>query len=210
MLRSCRGNQPPHSVAAAIASVANVDAIFIHALPSIQEKDTDKGEGHGTNSLGCEVAEETSNVEPAEKGTELGDLVCLPSMFDGETVIKDPNFVCVALKLCRSVGNQTSMMAICINCNLSAHHVCTEYLSEQNPLKVQLYIMPKGFTKEGKTHYRKLPAAKNARLCFVSFASANGKQLRYRHRLSLWQRRLRRISGSLLPVENALLKRNRS
>ena len=32
------------SVATAIASVATVDAIFIPALPPIQEKDTDKGE----------------------------------------------------------------------------------------------------------------------------------------------------------------------
>ena len=55
------------------------------------------------NSLGGEVAEETNvvdetnNVAPAEQDPELGDLVCLPSMFNKETVIDDPNFVCVAL-----------------------------------------------------------------------------------------------------------------
>jgi hypothetical protein len=60
------------SVATAIAStVANVYAIFIPTLPPIQEKDTDKGEEHGTNSLGGGVAEEanvvdeTNNVAPA-------------------------------------------------------------------------------------------------------------------------------------------------
>ena len=46
--------------------------------------------------------------------------------------------------------------------------------------------------------------------CFVSFASADGKQLRYQHRLNFWQRRLRRFFGSLLLVENGLLKRKRS
>ena len=84
------------SVATAIAStVATVDAIFIPALPPIQEKDTDEGEEHGTNSLGGGVAEETNvvdetnNVASAKVDTELGDLVCLPSMFDGETMIDD-------------------------------------------------------------------------------------------------------------------------
>ena len=170
------------SVATAIAStVANVDAIFIPALLLIQEKDTDEGEEHGTNSLGGGVAEdtnvvdETTNVAPAEVDKELGDLVCLPSMFNGERMIDDPHFVCAALKLCQSVGNQTSMMSICINCNLSAHHFCAKYLSEQNPVKEHLYIMPKDFTKDGKIRYRKVPKGKKMRLCCVSFASANGK-----------------------------------
>ena len=172
------------SVATAIAStIANVDAIFIPALPPIQEKDPDKGEEYGTNSLSggggvaeeTNVVDETNNVAPAEVDTELGDLVRLPSMFDGEKMIDDPNFVCVALKLCQSVGDQTSMMSICINCNLSAHHFCAKYLSEQNPVKEHLYIMPKDFTKDGKIRYRKVPKGKKMRLCFVSFASANGK-----------------------------------
>ena len=135
-------------------------------LPPIQEKDTDKGEEHRTNSLGGEVAEETNvldktnNVAPAEEDTELEDLDCLPSMFDGETVINDHNFVCAALELCRSVGNQTSMMSICINCNLSAHHFCTEYLYEQSPVKEHLYMTPNDFTKDGKIRYRKFPKPK--------------------------------------------------
>jgi hypothetical protein len=155
------------SIATAIAStVANVDAIFIPALLLIQEKDTDEGEEHGTNSLGGGVAEdtnvvdETTNVAPAEVDKELGDLVCLPSMFNGERMIDDPHFVCAALKLCQSVGNQTSMMSICINCNLSAHHFCTEYLYEQSPVKEHLYMTPTDFTKDGKIRYRKFPKPK--------------------------------------------------
>ena len=89
--------------------------------------------------------------------------------------INDPNFVCAALKLCRLVSNQTSMMSICISCNLSTHRFCTEYLSEQSLVKEHLYIMPKDFTKDGKIRYRKVPKGKKMRLCFVSFASANGK-----------------------------------
>ena len=144
-------------------TVANVDAIFIPALPPIQEKDTDKGEEHGTNLLVGGVAEETNvvdatnNVAPAEVDSKLGDLVCLPSMFDGEKMIDNPNFVCVALKLCQSVGNQTSMMSICINCNLSAHHFCAEYLSEQSPVEEHLYITPKDFTKDGNYVLYPLP-----------------------------------------------------
>ena len=132
-------------------------------LPPLQEKDTDKGEEHRTNSLGGEVAEETNvldktnNVAPAEEDTELEDLDCLPSMFDGETVINDHNFVCAALELCRSVGNQTSMMSICINCNLSSYHFCTNYLSEQSPGEEHLYITPKDFTKDGNYVLYPLP-----------------------------------------------------
>ena len=94
------------SVVTAIASIATVDAIFIPALPPIQEKNTDKGEEHGTNSLGgggaeeINVIDETTNVAPAEVDTELGDLVRLPSMFDRDTMIDNPNFFCAALKLC--------------------------------------------------------------------------------------------------------------
>ena len=179
------------SVATAITSVATVVAIHITALPSIQEQGTDDGEDHGTNSLGREVAEETINVDPAEEGPEL--VVRLPSMFDQETVIEGPNFVCMALQLCQSVGNQTSMMSICINCNLSTHHFCAEYPSEQSPVEELKYIAAKDFTdftKEGKICYRKNPRQKNAWTCFLSFASANGKQLRFMHRLKLWQRRL--------------------
>ena len=119
----------------AIASVATVVAIPIPERSSIQEHDTDKGEDHGTNLLDREVAEETT-FDPADEetdadltATDKGDktrvksnlprlinLVCLPSM-DQETVVDDPNFVFAAAHLCKSVGDQTSMMSLCINCN---------------------------------------------------------------------------------------------
>ena len=105
------------------------------------------------------LAEET-NVDPTEEGPELGDLVCLPSMFNQETVIEDPNFVCAANYLCQSVGNQISIISICINSNLSAHHFCAKYLSEQSPVGELFYIMAKDFTKEGKICDRKITAAK--------------------------------------------------
>ena len=36
-------------------------------------------------------------------------------------------FCLCGFKLCQSVGNQASIMSICINCNLSAHHFCANY-----------------------------------------------------------------------------------
>ena len=167
------------SVATAITSVATVVAIHIPALSSIQEQGTDDGEDHGTNSLGREVAEETINVDPAEEGPEL--VVRLPSMFDQETVIEGPNFVCMALQLCQSVGNQTSMMSICINCNLSTHHFCAEYPSEQSPVEELIYIAAKDFTdftKEGKICYRKKSTAKKCKDMFFILCQCQWKAIK--------------------------------
>ena len=81
---------------------------------------------------------------------QLENLVSLPSMFDREMVVNDPHFVCAAAHLCRSVGNHTSMISLCINCNQSAHHFCAKYLDEQRPVEESLIIMVKDFSKEGK------------------------------------------------------------
>ena len=89
--------------------------------------------------------------------------------------INDPNFVCAALKLCRLVSNQTSMMSICISCNLSTHRFCTEYLSEQSPVEEHLYIMPKDFTKDGKIGYRKVPAARKSKVMFCILCQCQWK-----------------------------------
>ena len=91
-------------------------------------------------------------------------------------MVDDPHFVCAAAHLCKSVGYQTSMMSLCINCNQSAHHFCAEYLSEQHPAKESLVITFRDFSKEGKLRFKKIPAAKNATICFVSFTSIGGKQ----------------------------------
>jgi len=68
----------------------------------------------------------------------LENSVRLTSMFDreaavaaAETAVNDPDYVCAAAHLCRSVGDHTSLVSPCINCNQIAHHFCAEYLSEQ-------------------------------------------------------------------------------
>jgi hypothetical protein len=73
-----------------------------------------------------------------------------PSMFDMDKIIDNPNYVCAAKHFCQSVGDQTSMMSTCINCNRSAHHFCTEYLSKQSPVDLEFVIMVQDFTKEVK------------------------------------------------------------
>jgi hypothetical protein len=71
-------------------------------------------------------------------------------MFDREMVVNNPHFVCAAAHLCQSVGNQTSMMSLCINCNQSTHHFCAKYLDkEQRPVKESLIITVKDFSKAG-------------------------------------------------------------
>jgi hypothetical protein len=62
-------------------------------------------------------------------------------MFDTELdMIPDPFFHCAANRLCRSVGDETSQMLICINCNISAHLFCAEYLLFQNPVE-ELHVI---------------------------------------------------------------------
>jgi hypothetical protein len=67
----------------------------------------------------------------------LGDVVRPASMFDTvvQGIIDDPYFRCAANRLCLSVGNQTSQMCICINCNIPAHLFWAEYLMEQSPVE---------------------------------------------------------------------------
>jgi hypothetical protein len=116
----------------AITSISTVSVIPITKLRLIPEQDTDEGEDNGAKLLNREVlpeeSEEATVVPPAgQEETEdtretavvesnlprLENLVCLPSMFDRETVVNYPHFVCAAAQLCRSVGDQTSMMSLC-------------------------------------------------------------------------------------------------
>ncbi len=72
-------------------------------------------------------------------------------MFDTEVdKIDDPFFHCAANCLCQSVGDETSQMFICINCNISAHLFCAEYLQFQNPVEELHVIALKDLSKEGK------------------------------------------------------------
>ncbi len=73
------------------------------------------------------------------------------SMFDTKLdKIPDPFFCCPANRLCCSVSNETSQMLICINCNISAHLFCAEYLQFQNPVEELHVIALKDLSKEGK------------------------------------------------------------
>ena len=72
-------------------------------------------------------------------------------MFDTKLdKIDDPFFLCTANRLRRSVGNETLQMLNCINCNISTHLFCTEYLQFQNPVEELHVIALKDLTKEGK------------------------------------------------------------
>jgi hypothetical protein len=74
------------------------------------------------------------------------------SMFDTELdKIDDTFFCCAANRLCRSVGDETSQMLICINCNISAHLFCAEYRQFQNPVEELHVIAIKDLSKEGKS-----------------------------------------------------------
>jgi hypothetical protein len=101
-----------------ITSVSTVIAIPIPKLESIPEYDTDKGEDHGAKLLDRELlaeeSEEATVVQAEQEETEdtgettgvesnlpqLENLVRLPSMFDQETLVDDPHFVCAAAQLC--------------------------------------------------------------------------------------------------------------
>ncbi len=73
------------------------------------------------------------------------------SMFDTKLDnIPDPFFRCTANRLCCSVGNETSQMLICNNCNISAHLFCAEYLQLQNPVEELHVIALKDLSKEEK------------------------------------------------------------
>jgi hypothetical protein len=73
-------------------------------------------------------------------------------MFDTELdKIDDPFFRCAANCLCQSVGDETPQMLICINCNISAHLFCTEYLQFQNPVEELHVIALKDLSKKEKS-----------------------------------------------------------
>jgi hypothetical protein len=126
-------------------------------------------------------------------------------MIDQEMVVNNPHFVCAAAHLCRSVGNQTSMMSLCINCNQSAHHfapsIWTSNIQSKNPSLLQLKISRR---RVRSASTRKCLIPKNVMSCSVYFASIGGKQLRYQLRLRLLLRLLRRIKTATLKRKKKL------
>jgi hypothetical protein len=100
-------------------------------------------------------------------------------MFDTKLdKIPDPFFRCVANRLCRSVGDETSQMLICINCNISAHLFCNEYLQPQNPVEELHVIALKDLSKEGKLRWKKIPASEKNNVVFCILCQAKIKAVK--------------------------------
>ena len=110
----------------------------------------------------------------------LGDVFCPASMFntDAQGIVYDPYFRCAANRLCRSIGDQTSQMCICINCNIPAHLFCAEYLMEQNPVKDLYYITVKDLTKEGVKQWKKILAGEKQNVTCCGLCQAKVKAVK--------------------------------
>jgi hypothetical protein len=110
----------------------------------------------------------------------LGDVVRPASMFDTDAqgIVDDPYFRCAANRLCRSVGDQTSQMCICIDCNIPAHLFCAEYLMEQNPVEDLYHITVKDLTKEGVKRLKKTPVGEKQNIMFCIFCQAKVKAVK--------------------------------
>ncbi len=212
-----------------IASVAAVVAIPISELTSIQEHDTDKGEGTIAIILPREVtdtevtdtnidkaAEETNtHIKPATEetdanGKELGDLVRLPSMFNRDVDIDNPDCVCTAKHLCRSIGNQKSMKSLCINCNRSAHHFCAEYLHKQSPVEEPFWITVKDFTTEGKIRFKKMPTSLKNDVMFFILCQCKWKAIKVSAQAKLLEKASKKNKNSSTGGECTPKKRAKS
>jgi hypothetical protein len=131
-------------------------------------------------------SEETTTIAPAEQEEETENTcVRLPSMFDreaavafAETAVNDPNYVCAAGRLCRSVGDHTSLSSPCINCNKLAHHFCAEYWHEQNPVVPYLVITIKDLSKGGKLHLKNTPSAEKCNVMFCALCESRWKAIK--------------------------------
>ena len=125
-------------------------------------------------------------------GEVIQTMVVQPSlMFDIELdKIDDPFFRCTANRLCQSVGDETSQILICINCNISAHLFWAEYLQFQNPVEELHVIALEDLSKEGKSRWKKTPVIEKNDVVFAFFVRQKSKQLRFSHmQQSLWRRR---------------------
>ncbi len=126
-------------------------------IPELQKPNTDHGSNNKCEDADIYPATDQTDINLANEVavefqvlTFLGDVVCPASMFDMDKIIGDPSSVCAAKHMRQSVGDQTSMMSICIHCNRSAYHFCAEYLSEQKPADLDFVIMVKDVTNESK------------------------------------------------------------
>jgi hypothetical protein len=172
----------------AVANVSKENMTPIPELPPIltcvmggEQNTTDKS-NNKLDDADIDPAIDQMDINPANEAavelpapTSLVDVVCPASMFDIDKIIDNPSYFYAAKHLCQSVGNQASMMSICISCNHSGHHFCTKYLSKQRSVDLEFVIMVKDFTKEGEICWKRNPPCKSPMSCFASFARANEK-----------------------------------
>jgi len=132
-----------------------------------------------------EETEDTGETTVVESNLpRLENSVCLTSMFDreaavaaAETAVNDPDYVCVAAHLWQSVGDHTSLMSPCINCNQIAHYFCAEYLSEQNPVEEYLVITIEDLSKEGKLRFKQTPSAQKCDIMFCILCESDDDEV---------------------------------
>ena len=92
----------------------------------------------------------------------------------------DPYYRCAAHRLCLSMGDQTSQLLMCINCNQPLHLFCAEYLMEQKPVNKDptFYISVRDFTKEGRARYKKTSSSEKDNVVFCILCSAKMKAVK--------------------------------
>jgi hypothetical protein len=69
-------------------------------------------------------------------------------------------------------------MLICINCNISAHLFCAEYLQFQNPVEELHAIAVKDLSKEGKSRWKKTPPSEKNNDVFCILCQAKIKAVK--------------------------------
>jgi hypothetical protein len=69
-------------------------------------------------------------------------------------------------------------MCICINCNISTHLFCAEYLMEQNPVKDRYYISVTDLSKEGMVQWKKTPVGEKQNVTFCILCQAKVKAVK--------------------------------
>jgi hypothetical protein len=95
-----------------------------------------------------------------------------------ETAVSDPDYVCAAGQLCRHVGDHTLLRSPCINCNQIAHHFCSEYWSEQNPVEPHLVITIKDLSKGGKLRLKNTPSTQKCNVMFCALCESRWKAIK--------------------------------
>ncbi len=72
------------------------------------------------------------------------------SIFDVDK--EDNEYVCGVKHLCRSVGNKSLDVMICINCDAVCHLFCTENWNMQTPVNFEYIVILKDVNRDAKAH----------------------------------------------------------